>query len=86
MDQIDTELAKNNITNPTIKDVRNAGDSSRSRKLPESKVFGKQLVVFFKTPLFLRKNLVYSRKIIQKATFYQVSDKGIKIRALVGSF
>tara|TARA_R110002051_G_scaffold241712_1_gene302076 strand:+ start:46537 stop:47553 length:1017 start_codon:yes stop_codon:yes gene_type:complete len=77
---IDTELAKNNITNPTIKDVSNAVIAIRSSKLPDPKVLGNS-GSFFKNPIISEKEFSVFSKNNPDAPFYQVSNKEFKIPA-----
>jgi len=77
---IDTELAKNNITNPTIKDVSNAVIAIRSSKLPDPKVLGNS-GSFFKNPIISEEEFGVFSKNNPEAPFYQVSDKEFKIPA-----
>jgi UDP-N-acetylmuramate dehydrogenase len=77
---IEQELAKKNITNPTIKEVSNAVISIRNSKLPDPKKLGNS-GSFFKNPVV---DLVTFERFNQDhpdAPFYKVSNAQYKIPA-----
>ncbi len=77
---IESELAKNKINQPTIKDISNAVITIRKSKLPDPKQLGNS-GSFFKNPIVDK--LVFD-KFIEKnpaAPFYKLSDATYKIPA-----
>jgi len=77
---IEQELAKNNITNPSLKDISNAVIAIRQSKLPDPKVLGNS-GSFFKNPILLK---VDFDKIIKKnpeMPHYIVSETQVKVPA-----
>lgn len=77
---IENQLEKENILNPTIKDISNAVIAIRQSKLPDPKELGNS-GSFFKNPIvnkeiFKEFNLKYP-----EAPFYKVSDELYKIPA-----
>ena len=77
---IQTELAKQNITKPTIKDVSNAVIAIRRSKLPDPKDLGNS-GSFFKNPIVLKNDfdLIYSK--FPQMKFYEVSETEVKVPA-----
>jgi UDP-N-acetylmuramate dehydrogenase len=77
---ITAELAKKDITNPTLKDVSNAVIAIRQSKLPDPKELGNS-GSFFKNPILLKSEF---EKIYQKfpeMKFYEVSETEVKVPA-----
>lgn len=77
---IEEELAKQNITHPTIKDVSNAVIAIRNSKLPDPKEIGNS-GSFFKNPIVSKNTFqVFSVK-NPTAPFYKISESEYKIPA-----
>jgi UDP-N-acetylmuramate dehydrogenase len=77
---ITAELAKNNVTIPTLKDVSNAVIAIRQSKLPDPKELGNS-GSFFKNPILLKSDF---EKIYQKfpeMKYYEVSETEVKVPA-----
>ena len=77
---IETELKKNHITQPTIKDISNAVIAIRQQKLPDPKVLGNS-GSFFKNPVLGRSVFERFASEHPEAPFYKVSDTEYKIPA-----
>ena len=77
---IQTELEKNNITNPTIKDVSNAVIAIRQSKLPDPKEIGNS-GSFFKNPVICIKHFKKLEKVYPKIPHYPISNELVKIPA-----
>jgi UDP-N-acetylmuramate dehydrogenase len=77
---ITSELAKNNIVTPTIKDVSNAVISIRKSKLPDPKELGNS-GSFFKNPLVLKKDFESIHKKFPEMKFFDVSPTEVKVPA-----
>lgn len=77
---IEEELTKNNITNPTIKDVSNAVINIRNSKLPDPKKLGNS-GSFFKNPVVDQPTFERFSQENPKAPFYKISDTSYKIPA-----
>ncbi|WP_339836352.1 UDP-N-acetylmuramate dehydrogenase [uncultured Flavobacterium sp.] len=77
---IDIELEKNNITNPTIKDVSNAVISIRQSKLPNPKELGNS-GSFFKNPIILKAAYDIIKKNHPEMPHYKVSETEVKVPA-----
>jgi UDP-N-acetylmuramate dehydrogenase len=77
---ISAELAKNNITIPTLKDVSNAVISIRQSKLPDPKVLGNS-GSFFKNPILLKSDFEKIHQLFPEMKFYDVSETEVKIPA-----
>ncbi len=77
---IQTELERNNIKNPSIKDVSNAIISIRESKLPDPKEIGNS-GSFFKNPVVSIDQFKDLEKEYPNMPYYKVSDKTIKIPA-----
>ncbi|MEO9894359.1 UDP-N-acetylmuramate dehydrogenase [Aurantibacter sp.] len=77
---IEDELGRNNITNPTLKDISNAVIAIRQRKLPDPKVLGNS-GSFFKNPVISKDEFGIFSKAHPEAPFYKVSDDSYKIPA-----
>ena len=77
---IEAELAKNNITNPTIKDISNAVIAIRKSKLPDPKVLGNS-GSFFKNPIIPIG--LYKKALLQypEMPHYVVSETEVKVPA-----
>jgi UDP-N-acetylmuramate dehydrogenase len=77
---ITAELAKNNITTPTLKDVSNAVIAIRKSKLPDPAELGNS-GSFFKNPILLKTDF---EPIIQKfpeMRFFDISETEVKVPA-----
>ena len=68
---ITAELAKNNITNPTLKDVSNAVITIRQSKLPDPKELGNS-GSFFKNPILLKSDFNKIHQKFQEMKYYEV--------------
>jgi len=77
---IETELQKNEINNPTIKDVSNAVIAIRQRKLPDPEVLGNS-GSFFKNPVVDKATFEHFTSKHPEAPFYKVSETQFKIPA-----
>jgi len=77
---IEAELALNNITNPSIKDISNAVIAIRKSKLPDPKVLGNS-GSFFKNPIVPIET--YKKAVLQypEMPHYVVSDTEVKVPA-----
>ena len=77
---IEAQLAKNNIDNPTIKDISNAVIAIRQSKLPDPKVLGNS-GSFFKNPIVSKE--LYKKITLQypEIPHYVVSETEVKIPA-----
>ncbi|MGB5229317.1 MAG: UDP-N-acetylmuramate dehydrogenase [Eudoraea sp.] len=77
---IETELKKNNIDHPTIKDVSNAVISIRQKKLPDPAKLGNS-GSFFKNPVITKDKFISFLDNNPDAPFYQISETAYKIPA-----
>ena len=77
---ISAELAKNNITNPTLKDVSNAVIAIRKSKLPDPKELGNS-GSFFKNPIVSKKAFEAIHAKFPEMKYYDVSETEVKVPA-----
>lgn len=77
---IKAELAKHNITNPTIKDVSNAVIAIRNSKLPNPKELGNS-GSFFKNPVISKELFDKVQEKFPEIKFFPVSENLIKVPA-----
>lgn len=77
---ITTELAKNNITNPTLKDVSNAVIAIRQSKLPDPKELGNS-GSFFKNPILLKTDFEKIHQKFPEMKYYEISATEVKVPA-----
>lgn len=77
---IATELAKNNITTPSLKDVSNAVIAIRKSKLPDPKELGNS-GSFFKNPIVLKSDFKTIQAKFPEMKFYDVSETEVKVPA-----
>lgn len=77
---ISGELAKNNITNPTLKDVSNAVIAIRQSKLPDPKELGNS-GSFFKNPILLKSDFEKIHQQFPEMKYYDVSATEVKVPA-----
>lgn len=77
---IDVELEKNNIKNPTIKDVSNAVIAIRKSKLPDPAEIGNS-GSFFKNPILNKNSFLEFTNSNPQAPFYKISEDEYKIPA-----
>jgi len=77
---ITAELAKNNITTPTLKDVSNAVIAIRQSKLPDPKELGNS-GSFFKNPILLKSDFEKIHQKFPEMKFYEVSETEVKVPA-----
>jgi UDP-N-acetylmuramate dehydrogenase len=77
---IASELAKNNITNPTLKDVSNAVIAIRQSKLPDPKELGNS-GSFFKNPILLKSDFEAIHQRFPEMKYYEVSATEVKVPA-----
>lgn len=77
---ISTELAKQNIVNPTLKDVSNAVIAIRKSKLPDPKELGNS-GSFFKNPILLKTDFEKIHQKFPEMKYYNVSETEVKIPA-----
>ncbi|NDP26025.1 MAG: UDP-N-acetylmuramate dehydrogenase [Flavobacterium sp.] len=75
---ITAELAKNNITNPTLKEVSNAVIAIRQSKLPDPKELGNS-GSFFKNPILLKSDFEKIHQKFPEMKFYEVSETEVKV-------
>lgn len=77
---IETELANQNITTPTIKDVSNAVISIRKSKLPDPKELGNS-GSFFKNPIISKEKYSKIALLFPDMPHYNISDSEVKVPA-----
>ena len=77
---IQAELAKNGIENPTIKDVSNAVIAIRQSKLPDPKELGNS-GSFFKNPILLKTDFKKIHAQFPEMKYYEVSESAVKVPA-----
>lgn len=77
---ITSELTKNNITNPTLKDVSNAVIAIRQSKLPDPKELGNS-GSFFKNPILLKTDFEKIHQNFPEMKFYEISENEVKVPA-----
>ena len=77
---ISAELARNNITNPTLKDVSNAVIAIRQSKLPDPKELGNS-GSFFKNPILLKTDFEKLHRKFPEMKYYEVSETEVKVPA-----
>ncbi|MFM2369041.1 MAG: hypothetical protein RL619_1341 [Bacteroidota bacterium] len=75
-----SELEKNNIANPTLKDVSNAVIAIRQSKLPDPKELGNS-GSFFKNPILLKSDFEKIQQQFPEMKFYDVSETEVKVPA-----
>ena len=74
------ELAKNNVTNPTIKDVSNAVIAIRQSKLPNPKELGNS-GSFFKNPIISKELFQKVQLEFPDIKFFEISPTEVKVPA-----
>ena len=77
---ISGELAKNNITNPTLKEVSDAVIAIRQSKLPDPKELGNS-GSFFKNPILLKSDFQKIHQQFPEMKYYEISETEVKIPA-----
>ena len=77
---ITAELAKNNITNPTLKEVSNAVIAIRQSKLPDPKDLGNS-GSFFKNPILLKSDFEKIYKKFPEMKYFDISETEVKVPA-----
>jgi UDP-N-acetylmuramate dehydrogenase len=75
-----TELAKQNISNPTLKEVSNAVIAIRKSKLPDPKELGNS-GSFFKNPIVLKTDFIPIHVKFPEMKFYEISETEVKVPA-----
>jgi UDP-N-acetylmuramate dehydrogenase len=77
---ITAELSKNDITNPTLKDVSNAVIAIRQSKLPDPKELGNS-GSFFKNPILLKSDFEKIHQQFPEMKYFDISDTEVKVPA-----
>ncbi|UFH46376.1 UDP-N-acetylmuramate dehydrogenase [Flavobacterium galactosidilyticum] len=77
---IAAELARNNRTEPTLKDVSNAVISIRRSKLPDPKELGNS-GSFFKNPILLKSDFEKIYQQFPEMKYYEISETEVKVPA-----
>ncbi|WP_281238954.1 UDP-N-acetylmuramate dehydrogenase [Flavobacterium praedii] len=77
---ITAELAKNNITNPTLKDVSNAVIAIRKSKLPDPAELGNS-GSFFKNPILLKTDFEPIHQKFPEMRHFEISETEVKVPA-----
>jgi UDP-N-acetylmuramate dehydrogenase len=77
---ISSELAKKNISNPSLKEVSNAVIAIRQSKLPDPKVLGNS-GSFFKNPILLKADFEKIHQQFPEMKYYDVSETEVKVPA-----
>ncbi|RDI58234.1 UDP-N-acetylmuramate dehydrogenase [Flavobacterium glaciei] len=77
---ISSELAKNNITNPTLKDISNAVIAIRQSKLPDPKELGNS-GSFFKNPILLKSDFKKIHQQFPEMKYFDISETEVKVPA-----
>jgi UDP-N-acetylmuramate dehydrogenase len=77
---ISAELAKNDITNPSLKEVSNAVIAIRQSKLPDPKELGNS-GSFFKNPILLRTDFEKIHQQFPEMKYFDISETQVKVPA-----
>ena len=77
---ISSELAKNNITVPTLKDISNAVIAIRQSKLPDPKELGNS-GSFFKNPILLKSDFEKIQQQFPEIKYFDISKTEVKVPA-----
>jgi UDP-N-acetylmuramate dehydrogenase len=77
---ISGELLKNNITNPTLKDVSNAVIAIRKSKLPDPAELGNS-GSFFKNPIVLKSDFEKIHRQFPEMRYFDISETEVKVPA-----
>jgi UDP-N-acetylmuramate dehydrogenase len=77
---IQAELAKNDITTPTLKDVSNAVIAIRKSKLPDPAELGNS-GSFFKNPILLKTDFEKIHQKFPEMRFFDISETEVKVPA-----
>jgi UDP-N-acetylmuramate dehydrogenase len=77
---ISGELAKTDITNPTLKEVSDAVIAIRKSKLPDPKELGNS-GSFFKNPILLKTDFDKIHQKFPEMKFYEISETEVKVPA-----
>ena len=77
---IQAELLKNNIKNPTLIDISNAVVAIRQSKLPDPKILGNS-GSFFKNPILLKSDFDKIHLKFPEMKFYKISETEVKVPA-----
>lgn len=77
---IAAELAKENVTNPTLKDVSNAVIAIRQSKLPDPKELGNS-GSFFKNPILNKADFEKIHQKFPEMKYYEISETEVKVPA-----
>jgi UDP-N-acetylmuramate dehydrogenase len=77
---ITVELAKNNISTPTLKEVSDAVIAIRKSKLPDPKELGNS-GSFFKNPILLKTDFKKIHQKFPEMKYYDISETEVKIPA-----
>ncbi|SFE78727.1 UDP-N-acetylmuramate dehydrogenase [Flavobacterium xueshanense] len=77
---ISVELARKNITNPTLKDVSNAVITIRKSKLPDPKQLGNS-GSFFKNPILLKSDFQKIHQQFPEMKYFDISETEVKVPA-----
>ncbi|MCF8323305.1 MAG: UDP-N-acetylmuramate dehydrogenase [Flavobacterium sp.] len=77
---ISSQLAKNGVTNPTLKEVSQAVIAIRQSKLPDPKELGNS-GSFFKNPIVLKSDFEKIHQRFPEMKFYEVSETEVKVPA-----
>jgi UDP-N-acetylmuramate dehydrogenase len=75
-----SELSRNNITNPSLKEVSDAIIAIRKSKLPDPKELGNS-GSFFKNPILSKKDFDPIHKKFPEMKYYEVSTSEVKVPA-----
>lgn len=74
------ELSKNNVANPSLKEVSDAVIAIRKSKLPDPKELGNS-GSFFKNPILFKKDFDPIHLKFPEMKFYEISDSEVKVPA-----
>jgi UDP-N-acetylmuramate dehydrogenase len=77
---IQAELAKNNVSTPTLKDVSNAVIAIRKSKLPDPAELGNS-GSFFKNPILLKTDFEPIHQKFPEMRFFDISETEVKVPA-----
>ena len=78
--EIDSELKKNNISNPSIVDISNVVIALRKSKLPDPKLIGNS-GSFYKNPILTKTDFELFIQTYVRAPFYKLSKNEYKVPA-----